>query len=761
MRLVRWWAMAMACALAACGGGGGGGGGDGGTAAADHVVLTATGPTGRVPNGSTVVLDVVVTNVGTAAAANVVTTFFNFDGVRFSAIDCSATGGAVCPVTSQQFSLAFFGSPAYTAPTLPPQGSLHFRVTELLYSDVSGPMQTTASATADLQSSAAADAQATVAVTTYIDQLTVSGGALDPTAAPGGMATYVMSLSNAGPDAASNVTVTNDVGPHQTLVSAACVAAGGAVCPTTSSNGATMTVPSVPVGGSLVFTMTATVAADATGLISDVFSAIDLADRFPTDNVRVATTTAAPATTGSFLTLHSDAGETLGQGAAYAYTQADALFGVEYSDNLLTISVDGNESWRGGVRLPGAATTLQAGTFSFSSPPAQTIDGSFLWFGNASGCSIDQTQLTIDSVAFAGSTLTAIDLRFDHTCAGSSAVLHGQLHWTAADTTQPPGPVNPPPASLWRAPAGSTPASGNYIYLASDVGDFIGNGQTTVLTQANAIFSVTSLLAGRVDIGVQADDNVTAMFRGVFTQTQLLPGYYAPIQTWPSSNPAVGTFSWAQGGRGCNSESGWFVIDDIRYAGTAVASIDARFEQHCDSTAAALRGQIHWAPGDTTVPPGPVNPPPADLWAPPAGATPASGNYVYLQSDPGDFVGKGGTYLLTPSSSTIAATATGADLIVTAGPDAGFGGEFVGMNSISQLQPGYYADLERFPFNNPTRGGMTVGAFSSGCNISSGWFVVDSVAYTGGTLTSIDLRFEQHCENVVPALHGKIHWTGG
>jgi len=45
-----------------------------------------------------------------------------------------------------------------------------------------------------------------------------------------------------------------------------------------------------------------------------------------------------------------------------------------------------------------------------------------------------------------------------------------------------------------------------------------------------------------------------------------------------------------------------------------------------------------------------------------------------------------------------------------------------------------------------------------GCNTIAGWFVVDSVTYSAGSLASIDLRFEQHCEGVPAALHGAIHW---
>jgi uncharacterized repeat protein (TIGR01451 family) len=759
MRLVRGWTIATACVLSACGGGGGGSGG--GSATDAHVAVTATGPSGRVAKGSAVVLDVTVTNTGTQTASNVVATFFAYAGAGLTGIDCSATGGAVCPFASQQFatSMGLLAEGFHTTvPTLPPQGSLHFRLSELVDATESGPLTTRLSVTADGQTPGV-DSQVDFVVNAYVVQLVASGGVLTPTVAPGGTATYVMSLSNAGPDPALNVIVTNDVGPHQTLVSTTCVAAGSAACPAIASNGATMTVPTIPAGGSVTLTMTAAVAADAPGLVSNVFSARDPGDRYPGDNVRVATTAVATSFGGTFLTLRSDPGESLGRGAAYAYTQADAVFFVSASGNYLTIGVRGNEWWSGAIGFP-AATGIRPGTYVFASPPVAATEGSFTWWGTSAYCESERTQIVVDSVAYSGATLSAIDLRFDHTCNGASAVLHGQLHWAAADATPPSGPENPPPPALWRAPAGSTPPSGNYIYLASDAGEPLVGGQTLLLTQANAIVGIVSGVPGQLTLDVKADANVYARFRGSDAQTQLRPGYYGPLQTPPDMNPAIGAMDWTEGSIGCPM-SGWFVVDDVGYAGTDIVSIDARFEQHCDGALPALRGQIHWAPGDPTVPPGPVSPPPAELWSPPAGATPAAGNYIYLQSDPGDFVGGGGTYLFTPATSTIAATATDADLKIVAGPGAGFDGEFVGMNTIAQLQPGYYAGLHRFPFNNPTRGGMDVNAFDSGCNLLSGWFVVDSVAYSGGTLTSIDLRFEQHCENAVPALHGKIHWSNG
>jgi hypothetical protein len=81
------------------------------------------------------------------------------------------------------------------------------------------------------------------------------------------------------------------------------------------------------------------------------------------------------------------------------------------------------------------------------------------------------------------------------------------------------------------------------------------------------------------------------------------------------------------------------------------------------------------------------------------------------------------------------------------------------MSILTQLEPGYYSNLQRYPFNNPTRGGLSWYGDGRGCNTLTGWFVVDNVNYSGGTITALDLRFEQHCEGAGPALHGQVHWT--
>ena len=319
------------------------------------------------------------------------------------------------------------------------------------------------------------------------------------------------------------------------------------------------------------------------------------------------------------------------------------------------------------------------------------------------------------------------------------------------------GPVNPPPAGLWQPASGSTPASGNYVYLQSDAGDYIGQGQTYTYTQATATLSVTAN-AGHLSVGVNGNQQWTGDFQTMSKLTQLQPGYYAGLQRYPFHNPVFGGLDWYGDGRGCNTLQGWFVVDSVTYVSGALTAIDLRFEQRCEGGTTALHGAIHWTSTDTTTPAGPVNPPPAGLWQPASGSTPASGNYVYLQSDVGDYIGQGQTNTYTPASATFSVTANAGHLAIGVSGTKQWTGDFQTMNTLTQLQPGYYAGLQRYPFHNPVLGGLDWSGDGRGCNTLKGWFTVDSVTYVGSTLTAIDLRFEQHCEGGTTALHGAIHW---
>jgi hypothetical protein len=175
-----------------------------------------------------------------------------------------------------------------------------------------------------------------------------------------------------------------------------------------------------------------------------------------------------------------------------------------------------------------------------------------------------------------------------------------------------------------------------------------------------------------------------------------------------------------------------------------------------------MNGQIHWNVNDTTTPGGPIFPVPSGLWQPQAGSTPASGNYVYLQSDAGDYVGGGQTLTYTPATNNLVVSVAGTLMTVNIfelSNSLDWTGDFEGMNTLAHLQAGYYSGLERYPFNNPTAGGLSWYGEGNGCNTLTGWFAVDDITFSNGDLTAVDVRFEQHCEGATPALHGQIHWT--
>lgn len=297
--------------------------------------------------------------------------------------------------------------------------------------------------------------------------------------------------------------------------------------------------------------------------------------------------------------------------------------------------------------------------------------------------------------------------------------------------------------------------SPNFVQLQSDPGDYIGGGQTYNYTQASAILTVTAN-GGHLSVSISGDQQWSGDFQSPSALTQLQPGTYSGLQRYPFNDPATGGLSWYGEGRGCNMLTGSFTVDSVTYANGNLTTIDLRFEQHCEGGTPALHGTIHWRSDDHTVPPGPVYPIPASLWQPAPGSTPATGSYVYLDSDAGDYIGLGQTYTYTPATDAITLTATGGHLSVGV---AGWSGDFQAMSTLTQLERGYYPDLRRYPFHNPAKGGLSWYGQGRGCNTLLGWFAIDGITYTNGTLTALDLRFEQHCEGGTPALHGAIHWS--
>lgn len=399
----------------------------------------------------------------------------------------------------------------------------------------------------------------------------------------------------------------------------------------------------------------------------------------------------------------------------------------------------------------GTEVTFDASESAAAPKPRNNAISSYSWdFGDGNSGSGQTAVHTYSAAGTYTITLTVTDTQ------GRSGTQSQQLVVTAK--TVETGPINPVPTTLWKPAAGTTPSTGNYIYLESASGDYIGQGQSYTYTPTDATLTLNAV-DGHLAVRVQGNQVWTGDFQGKSELAQLQPGYYPNLTRYPFHDTTVGGLSWSGDGRGCNTLTGWFAIDSVTYVDGTLRAIDLRFEQHCEGASAALRGEIHWTADDTDTPSGPVNPPPASLWQPATGATPSSGNYIYLESEAGDYIGAGQTYTYTPDSGNVTVSANGAALNVLVLADRFWMGDFAPMETIQTLQPGYYGDLIRYPFHNPAKGGLNWSGDGRGCNELSGWFVVDSVAYANDTIQSIDLRFEQRCDGATAALRGKIHWT--
>lgn len=462
---------------------------------------------------------------------------------------------------------------------------------------------------------------------------------------------------------------------------------------------------------------------------------------------------------GNYVFLQSDNGDLVGRGNSSTYTNANSSLSVSSNFQGIFVAVDGNLRWNGSFVLPTEAMNLQAGYFNNLTKTglAGVSFGGLEWYGTDVGCSTLGGWIVIDRIIMNGSTMTGLDLRFEQSCNGASAVLHGQIHWNQADSER--GFLKVPasiPADLWQPPVGATPQSISYVYLESGQGDFVGGGKTYLYTKENSIL-MAAAEAQYFGIGIQGDKMWTGSFAGLKGLSQLAVGYYAGLRRVPFNNPVLGGLTWYGDGRGCNKSIGWFAVDNVVYKGVDLDAIDLRFEQTCDGSLNPLRGKLHWTASDPTVPKGPENPPPPGLWTPPADFVAPNENYVYLEGDQGDYILGPRTLLLTANNAKITLSNT---MMNAFRIDTGvWTGDFITMNTLTQVQPGYYGNVMRTTSYNPTRGGLDWNGDGRGCNALEGWFVVDRVTYSSNKITAIDLRFEQHCEGRPAALHGKVHWV--
>jgi len=307
------------------------------------------------------------------------------------------------------------------------------------------------------------------------------------------------------------------------------------------------------------------------------------------------------------------------------------------------------------------------------------------------------------------------------------------------------------------------------VTLDSDDGDHIGSGGSYSYTNADAIITIEST-GQYFTVEIDGDESWDGTFLLPSAYNNLQQGSYIDLTDYGLHDPEVGAIDWSGQGHSCTG-SGWLIVDKATYAAETLTELEMQFEHRCgnDPSSPAMRGTIKWYADDITAPPGPVYPPPSGLWEPDPSLLPASGNYAYFDSETGDTVASGFDYLFTEPDATFVIDSPTYNpwfpdpyLRVSVSPGLGSGwrdSSFQSMNTLTELEPGYYGDVQRFPFHNMTKGGMEVGGFGVSCNSLSGWFMIDEITYADNMVTSVMLRFEQRCDEASGSLFGKIHWS--
>jgi len=469
---------------------------------------------------------------------------------------------------------------------------------------------------------------------------------------------------------------------------------------------------------------------------------------------------AALPSSGNYLYMQSDPGETLAKGLIDLQTSSTAKFTVDLQFGKLNFYVQGARTWSASLSPKPGQSQFAAGDY------ANLSDGAFTVTLGQYGQFSPQAWVVIDNISYADGKVVALDLRFEklgkNPAGNDSGLLHGQLHWRADQADLFAGPAAAP-ALFWRPAAGDMPSTGNYVYLVGDRSDFVSYQGSYFYTPLTSLISVKQDGNG-VTVRVDGDTDWSGSFTPMANTSQILPGYYAGIGS--SADPVRGSFSWSGDGRSCNEAASGVVVDKATYVAGQLVELRMRFEQHCDSGPGALRGEVRWSASDPQQPSGPAAIP-ANLWRAPAGILPSSGSYLYVDSDQSDMIGKGTKLLMTDKDTQFFARTTtpvykdpyfGLSASTNKATRDSWNGEFQTMIGLTKFQTGFYDHVARVPFQNRAFGGLSWTANGSGCNTSIGWFAVDKVVYLGDTLTTLHLRFEQHCEGQVPSLRGELHW---
>ncbi len=135
--------------------------------------------------------------------------------------------------------------------------------------------------------------------------------------------------------------------------------------------------------------------------------------------------------------------------------------------------------------------------------------------------------------------------------------------------------------------------------------------------------------------------------------------------------------------------------------------------------------------------------------------------YIAFSSSGGEYIGGGKDKVFTYEDGNFSAEVNyhkGVSIRFDGGPDS-WSIDFAAPQKMA-LTPGSYGGAQRFPFQSPTRPGLSFSGSGRGCSESLGSFTINNIIYSldNKNIYLLDATFSQSCENSSPHLMGRIYY---
>ncbi len=158
------------------------------------------------------------------------------------------------------------------------------------------------------------------------------------------------------------------------------------------------------------------------------------------------------------------------------------------------------------------------------------------------------------------------------------------------------------------APVEAQTSGGSYFQLNGTPGDYITQGNDILIDASDeATFSPSVNFDKGISVAVEVRNNgvFVARWQADFAAPNDVPlaeGDAFSATRFPFQEAGTAGLSVAGDGRGCNTLTGDFVVNEISVVGDEVLLFDADFSQSCDG-GAVMTGSVRFGPAVDTTPP--------------------------------------------------------------------------------------------------------------------------------------------------------------